>query len=185
MKKRLMVDMDDVMLYQTFPDIISEYLGEKITLDMAKGYYLQELLGDKKTEFFKGFKDINLYENTYPLDNCYEVMKSLNEKYELYICTSYIWRDAEDAGGTNLRYKYEYLMETFPFIKPSQYIFTTNKSIIDFDIRLDDSIHHLSGGEIKLLYTAYHNKNISDTLLQRDGIERADDWLDVKKLLLK
>ena len=185
MKKTIMIDMDDVMTSSdNFISIISDFLGRKVTADMAKDYYLQELLEDKKEEFFKGFKDINLYKNETLEPNCYEVLELLNEKYELYICTSYIWRESVETGGINVRNKYEFLYKALPFINPTQYIFTTNKTIIDFDIRIDDSMKHLAKGETKLLYTAYHNKNITDEELNNKGIIRVNNWSDIKKILI-
>ena len=42
----------------------------------------------------------------------------------------------------------------------------------------------LTGGDIKILYTAYHNKSISDEELKKLGIIRAKDWLDIKRILI-
>ena len=35
-----------------------------------------------------------------------------------------------------------------------------DKSVLNCTIKIDDSIKNLIGAERKLLYTAYHNKNI-------------------------
>ena len=53
------------------------------------------------------------------------------------------------------------------------------------DIKIDDKIENLVNGDIKILFTAYHNKNISDEELKNQGIIRAKDWLDIKKILLE
>ena len=56
--------------------------------------------------------------------------------------------------------------------------------ILKCDIFIDDKIENLTGGDIKILYTAYHNKSISDEELKKLGIIRAKDWLDIKRILI-
>ena len=54
-------------------------------------------------------------------------------------------------------------------------------------MNLDDNVKNLIGPgvERKILFTAYHNKNINDQRLMELGIERAENFNHVKKLLLK
>lgn len=59
----IMVDMDDVLTYGNFSKILEDYLGYKPDYKNLKGYYIQDLLGDKKNDFFSKFKDMNMYEN--------------------------------------------------------------------------------------------------------------------------
>jgi 5'(3')-deoxyribonucleotidase len=73
-----------------------------------------------------------------------------------------------------------------PFIKFSQMIFTSEKHLIDADIRIDDSIKNLYGNsDMKLLFTSYHNTNFKDDELAKEGIKRVDNWIEIEKLLLK
>jgi len=71
------------------------------------------------------------------------------------------------------------------FLTPKNFVFLVDKSVLNCEIRIDDRIDNLDGAKRKLLNTAYHNKDISNGVLQQYGIERAEDWLDVKRLLLK
>lgn len=64
------------------------------------------------------------------------------------------------------------------------FVFVGNKSILKSDVKIDDKIENLVNGEIKILFTAYHNKNISEEELKKVGIIRANDWIDVKEILL-
>lgn len=56
--KTIMVDMDDVITYGDFPKILEEYLGYKPDYDNIKNYYIQDILKDKKDDFFNKFKDM-------------------------------------------------------------------------------------------------------------------------------
>lgn len=112
------------------------------------------------------------------------MLKKLNKKYDIYIVTSYIWEDLTDITSDNLKNKYIYLKEKLPFIPPEKYIFTTNKNIINFDIRIDDKIQNLGNGELKLLFSAWHNKNILQETLNDENIIRVDTWYDIEKILL-
>ena len=38
--------------------------------------------------------------------------------------------------------------------------------------------------EKKLLFSAYHNKNIPDEELKKDGLIRVNNWKEVEKILL-
>lgn len=81
--------------------------------------------------------------------------------------------------------KFEYLKNNLPFISPYQYIFLSNKSVLDMDIKIDDRPDNLDGAKRKILFTAFHNQEISDEELQKENIERANNWLEVKELLSK
>lgn len=53
--KTIMVDMDNVITDSDFFEIIENYLDKKIDFD-GKGFYLQDLLGDKKMIFLISLK---------------------------------------------------------------------------------------------------------------------------------
>ena len=89
--KTIMIDMDDVITDGNFTNFLEEFLGKKINVNDSKVYYRQELIKGKEEEFKKIYQYKNLYENAPLLDGCYEVLKRLNEKYDIYIVTSYIW----------------------------------------------------------------------------------------------
>ena len=73
-----------------------------------------------------------------------------------------------------------------PFIDPKKFIFLSDKELVDADIRIDDSIDKLKGkAELKLLFTAYHNKNISENELKGKKILRVNSWREIEDILLK
>ena len=91
--KKIMVDMDEVITTGNFNKVLEDYLGHEVDDNSINGYYIQDVLGDKKEDFFNYFKSINLYENAELLPDCYNVLKKLSNVYQIYICTDYIWKE--------------------------------------------------------------------------------------------
>ncbi|MBQ3021062.1 MAG: hypothetical protein IJD92_02410 [Bacilli bacterium] len=182
--KKVMIDMDNVLTDTDFFEIIEEYVGEKIDFDNV-GFYLQDVLGDKKEDFFNKFKYMNLYKKSTLLPDCYEVLKKLNEHYEIYICTDYVWKEIKEFAGDNLKNKYEFLYRELDFINPKNFIFACNKSLINCDIKIDDKIENILDAKTKILFTAYHNKKISDKELKDKEIIRVNNWNELGNLLLE
>lgn len=179
-----MVDQDEVISSNGFLCLINKYLGTNYKYEDFREYYMQDIIPNKK-DFFLWFRTQNMYDYCELLPGCFDVLKELNEEYELYIGTSYIFREIVLDSGFILEQKFEYLKSNLPFISPYQYVFLSNKNILQADVKLDDRIENLDGARIKLLFSAYHNLSYSDLDLQSMGIERMNDWYDVKKRLLK
>ena len=118
--------------------------------------------------------------NLFFFDRTVHFSNTLNKKYDVYIVTSYLWRDVIDISGKNLGYKYYYLKEKLPFIDPSKYIFTTNKNLLKFDIKLDDKIGNLEGAETKILFNSWHNNHETYS----DDIIRVNNWKEIGDVLL-
>ena len=182
--KTIMVDMDDVLTNGNFSKILEDYLGYKPDYDNIKNYYIQDILGDKKDDFFSKFKDMDVYENASLLPDCYNVLKELNKHYKIYICTDYIWREIIEYAGNNLKNKYNFLYEKLDFIEPKNYIFTADKSIINCDIKIDDKVNNIEGAPMKLLFTAWHNKELSNEELDKENIIRVNNWKEIGEILL-
>jgi len=185
--RKIMLDMDDVMTNGTFHELLEKYLGHKFDYNLVKGYRIQDALGDKKEDFFKLLAKTNLYDGAELFQDCYDVLKKLSEYYEIHICTDYIWPEIIEAAGDNLKNKYDFLYNELEFLNPRNYIFTADKSIVNCDIRIDDKISNLNveGAEIKLLFTAYHNKDITDEELSKQNIVRVNNWKEIEQILLK
>lgn len=184
MKKRIMVDMDDVITTGGFLHLINEYLKTNYTEDDFESFYMQDIVPNKD-EFFKWFKTYNMYDYCSLTPNVYEVLEKLSKNYEIFIGTSYIIRDIIKDTAFLLPQKYEFLINMFPFINPNNIIFLGNKSVLNCDIKIDDRIDNLDGAKTKILFTAWHNKNISKDELNNKGIKRANNWKEIENFLLK
>lgn len=182
--KTLMVDMDNVITDGVFKEYIEEFYDRKIDLDEIKEYtYVQEATKENTNEFWEYVREKNFYSNAPLLEGCYEVLEKLSKKYDVYILTSYLWNETIDLSGDNLKNKYYYLREMLPFIGPEKYIFSTTKKLMNFDIRIDDRLGNLAGAETKLLFSAWHNREISEEKLKRENVIRVDSWFDVLNVL--
>ena len=71
-----------------------------------------------------------------------------------------------------------------PFISPEKYVFTTNKNLMNFDIRIDDKMDNLNGADIKLLFSAWHNQSLDEKVLRDNNVIRVNDWFDIEKILI-
>lgn len=183
MKKKIMVDMDDVITTGGFLYLVNEYLGTNYTEDDFDNYYFQDKVPDIN-DFNKFILTKNVYDYCSIIDGCYDALKKLNEVYDIYVCTSYIWRDMPNDSGHLLEQKFNFLKDNFDFIRSYRFIFASDKSIFNFDIKIDDRLDNLSNCKTKLLFTAYHNKNISKEELNKLGIVRVDSWKEVEEKLL-
>ncbi len=179
-----MVDMDDVLTYGSFAKILEDYLGYKPDFDNIKNYYIQDILEDKKEDFFSKFKDLDMYEDATLLPDCYEVLKELNKHYKVYICTDYIWREIVEYAGNNLKNKYNFLYHKLDFIEPQNFIFVGDKSVVNCDIKIDDKVNNIEGVKTKLLFTAWHNKDLTDDELKKQNIIRVNNWKEIASILL-
>ena len=182
--KRLMMDMDDVIVKGGLLYLINEYTGKNYVEEDFKDFYMQNIVPNKK-DFFEFFLSRNMYDHCELAPYAYEVLEELNKELKLYIGTSYVFREIIGESGIILKQKYEYLLKTFPFLKPENLVFLVDKSVLNCEIRVDDLIRNLEGAETKILFTAFHNREIENAFLKEQGIERADDLLEVRRIVLK
>lgn len=181
-RKKLAIDMDDVIVTGGFLYLINQFLGTSYTEADFKEFYMQDILPNKE-QFFRWFATQNMYDHCTLTPHADEVLRELNEAYQVRIITSYIFPEIVNQSGHILQQKFDYLREHLPFITPYQYIFTWDKSFIT-DIKIDDKPSNLVNASRKLLFSAYHNHDISESELAKQGIERVENWDEVKVKLL-
>ena len=188
-RKSIMIDMDEVIVVGRFLDYLIDFLGNVDYEELNKQYYRQELIKGREEEFRKIYGYKNLYKDdngnyVEPLPNCVDVIKKLNEKYDIYISTAYIWKKDVFDAATNLKNKFEYLHYWFPFIDTNKFVFMSDKTKVKYDIGIDDRISNLESCSTKLLFSDARNIKITDEELENKGIIRVNNWLDVEKNLL-
>lgn len=184
--KRLLIDMDDVICENGFIRMVNDFLGTNYKAEDANSYFVNDLIPDDKfEEWVKFFEEKNVYDYVNIVKDAPEVIEKLNKFYDIYIITAYIFRDKPEISGNQLKNKFDYLSKKLPFIDPKKFIFLSDKELVDADIRIDDSVDKLKGkAEMKLLFTAYHNKNIADDELKEKKLTRVNSWKEIEKILL-
>ena len=184
--EKLIVDMDDVLCEKGFIRMINEFLGTNYKQEDAKSYFINDLIPkDRLDDWVKWYSSKNTYDYVDIVKDAVEVMEKLNKKYDLYIATAYVFKDAPQVSGKTLNDKYNFLCDKFPFIDPHKFIFISNKDLLDADIRIDDSPKKLMGkARLKLLFTAYHNKNMTEEELKENNFTRVNTWKEIENILL-
>lgn len=187
-RKSIMIDMDEVIVIGRFSEFLVEFL-EEVDFNQLHSQYRQDLIKGREEEFKKIYQYKNLYKNDNgdyiePLPNCVEVMQDLNKKYDVYIATTYIWKENVIDVSTNLKNKFEYIHYWLPFVDTNNFIFITDKTKIKYDIGIDDRITNLENCNKKLLFTEFRNKKLTNEELEEKCVIRVNNWLDVKKELL-
>ncbi len=188
-KKRIMVDMDEVIVKCRFSDFINEFLGG-VDFSKLNGYYRQDLIKGREKEFAKIYQYRSLYKTNEgeflnPLPNCVETLKKLSKYYDIYIVTAYFWIGDVIDAASNLKHKYEYLEHFLDFIGGNNFIFTQYKTNMKFDIGIDDRPQNLMNCDKKLLFTEFRNEKLSKEELEKDNIIRVNNWLEIENILLK
>jgi len=187
-KKKILIDVDDVICDCGFLCLVNKFLNTSYKEDDFTEYYIDDVIGDDeaKQKFYTYFRENNCYDYATILPNAYEVIKKLNNEYDVFICSACVNPFFVDKSDVIFKNKYNWLLKNFPFLDPNKFIFTGAKNIIKADIQIDDRLPNLKGDiSTKLLFTSYHNKGISDEELESNNVKRVNDWLEIEKLLLK
>ena len=188
-RKTIMIDMDEVVTRPRFSEFIDEFLGG-VDFDKLNGYYRQDLIKGREEEYKKVYKTKSLYHKddgsfVEPIEDCVKVIEELNKYYDVYVVTTYVWKEDVVDAAYNLKYKFEYLSHFLPFVDPNRFIFMSEKTKLKFDIGIDDRPSNLLNCDMKLLFTEFRNEKISKEELEEKGIIRVNNWLDIENLLIK
>ena len=109
-----------------------------------------------------------------PILDSIEVVRQLNDKYDLFIVSSAI------QFPNSLQEKLDWLATHFPFINWRQIVFCGSKSIVCGDIMIDDHFKNLDNfnGQT-ILFTQPHN-------FGKDAKRhtRVETWAEIAKMLL-
>ena len=183
-KLKLLLDVDEVVCFSGFLELVNEFLNTNYTIDDFTSYYIDEVAIPKErmNEFNEFISNRNQYENPVFLPGAIEAIKRLSNIYEIYFCSD--CRNPFDLknSGRIFKGKFELLYKTFDqdIIPAKNYILTGVKKIFNVDVQVDDLLHNLNPDiDCKILFPSYHNKDISDdTLLQLGVIRAGNDWKD-------
>lgn len=184
--KKIMIDMDNVICEGGFLKVVNKFLGSDYKIEDIKDYYVQNLIPEtRKKEWLEFWSKNNFYDYSNLTKDAYDVIKKINQKYEVYIASSPIFEDDPVIIGDLIKNKVEYLYKNLPFIKPEQYIFVHNKELLNCEIKIDDNLANLSGNaELNILFPAHHNRDLKKEELENKGITRVSGWKEIESILL-
>lgn len=195
MKKDILVDVDEVIVFSGFVEAVNDFMGTNYVIDDFTEYYIDEVAipKDRMNEFNEFLNNRNLYEYAEILPDAIESIKELNEIYNVYPLTSCVNEANLDGCGRVFMDKYNFLRKNLPFINPKQFIFTGSKGLYKAYAKIDNLLSNFNSEEeieLKILFPSYHNKDITDEELNEKGVIRAGDdwrtgWKNVMKLLKK
>ena len=186
MKKKMLVDLDYVICIPGFLKILNDFCNTNYIEDDFTEYIIDDVIGpeEKIQEFYEYYLLQDGYKDAVFIKDAKEVLEKLSAKYDIYICSACVMFGAERKSAKLFKDKFEYLMRELNFIDPGKIIFTNSKNIFEADVQIDDRVPNLQGNvKKKILFTAYHNKNINDLELRKQNILRANSWIEVEKIL--
>lgn len=193
MKKKILLDIDEVVCFSGFLQVLNRFLDADYHIDQFTTYYLEEevLTEEQKPKFFEYLSTQNLYEVPDFLPGAIKTLERLNEHFDIYVCSSCVNTEDLNNSGKIFKDKYNFLIEYLPFLDPRKYIFTSTKNIFKADIQIDDRIQNLESDiETKILFPSYHNRDITDEELKEKGVIRAgtewrNAWEETEKILME
>ncbi len=187
--KTIWIDVDGTICNNVYYQDFNAELGINLTEETMTKYSIEDNYPCSQQHlqnYYKRLVSHNIYDYAHLLPDAKEVIEKLNEKYKVYLCSSCALSSLKDESGLFFKEKYDFLRKELPFINPKNYIFTGAKTLIPIDIAIDDKAKNLMGEGVKmrLLFTAFHNKNITDSELASNNMLRVNSWKEIEKLLL-
>jgi len=169
-RKVIAIDMDDTLagFLEGLVEVVNRLEGENVKVEDIKSWDMHKYFkcGHKIYNYltYELFRDLRVF------DDAIEVVKSLQESYDVFIVSS------ATSTPKSMLAKVEWLEEWFPFINKKNIVLCGDKSIIKADYMVDDGVHNLETfSGCSILYDAPHNQNENRFL-------RAYDWKDIERI---
>lgn len=175
MRQRIAIDMDEVIADSTSAYIAryNEEFKANLTIGQLNGKKVRDVVPQEHRErvvsypFTPGFfRDLPVIEGSQA------VVQELAQKYEVFIATAAMEFPPCFAD------KFAWLQQHFPFISWANIVFCGDKSIVQADYLIDDSVRHFKDfrGE-GIVFTSPFNHH-------DQGYRRVNSWREVRDLFL-
>lgn len=164
--------MDDVIadLLTSWIEVVNFCENENVKVQDVTSWDIENYFNCGKKVF--EYLSYDLYRNLKPMKGSQDGVRLLQEKYDIYIVT------VSTTHKESIMAKIEWLEEHFPFIKKEKIVLLGDKSIVQGDIMIDDSIRNLESFDgRKILFNSCHNQD-------NDKFERVYGWEEVLKKLM-
>lgn len=176
-RKILLIDMDNTLnkFWTKFEEFHNRLFTPRISIhrEELKDYHIlgnyldlpEEELYSRRQAIFES-RGFWFLQDVY--EDAIEVLKLLNEEYNLYIITS-PWTSALNCYTE----KIQWMGVHFPFIPLEKVIFTRDKWLVQCDYIIDDAPFYLERNDCDVIAMDYeYNRHISVSY-------RADNWKDI------
>lgn len=168
---RIAIDMDDVIADFSEKDLrtFNKLFNKEVTQEeVGYGYVTQKYPEYEDVMVFIR-NNADFFRDMKVMPDAKRVIERLAKKHEIFIVT------AAMHFSNSIHGKIDWLKSNFPFIDKKHYVFCGDKSIINTDYLIDDSLENLSVFSGKgLLFSAHHN-------LDKDYDDiRVNSWLEVE-----
>lgn len=179
-KLTVLVDMDDTI--ESLSDAWIAYLNDRYGTnvrkeDVTEWDFSKAFPTIEKSKVYEALIDEQLWDAVKPLPGAVKYLKKLiDDGNDVYIVTASNL-DSVSAKMNKVLFKY------FPFIKPQNVIITAKKQLVLGDILIDDAPHNMGGQYKGFLFTANHNKSITDDELLKLNSVRVNNWKEVYDLI--
>lgn len=179
-KLTILVDMDDTLenLSEAWVSYLNGRYGTSVAVSDISSWDISQAFPIlSKAEVYGALKETALWEAVKPLPGAVKYLKKLVEDgNEVFIVTA----SHPDTVGVKMN---QVLFRYFPFIPYQNVIISSKKQMIAGDILIDDGVHNLGGKFMGMLFTANHNRSITDDELLALNAVRVDGWKEVYSLI--
>ncbi|MDO4741034.1 MAG: hypothetical protein Q4A66_10235 [Eubacteriales bacterium] len=171
---RILIDMDDTLeqLVVGWIAFLNEKYGTQICPCAVKDWDMCKAFPSlTRSQVYSALDEDALWEHVPPMPGAVETVKRLmDDGHEIFIVTA--------SGYKSLCAKMEkVLFRYFPYLSWEQVIVTSQKTLIDGDLIIDDGPHNLCGRHRrKILFSAAHNLSFDESTV---GAVRAGTWDEV------
>lgn len=176
---KIAVDVDNVLnnLNECTVEWFNELFlpQEPIRLEDITSYNLFECLSyDQAEHYIRLWNERDLWRSLTPPRDAVFAMEELCRDYDVYIVTA--------SQPQTFLWKYEWLLNWFPFIDPDRICCVQDKSLLDVDVIIDDCVEQLKSkvGWTRICFDYPWNRDVHDEVY---GIHRAKDWDDILEIL--
>lgn len=179
-KLTILVDMDDTIenLSEAWVAYLNNRYGTSVSVSDISSWDISQAFPTlSKSEIYGALKETELWGAVKPLPGAVKYLKKLVEDgNEVFIVTA-SHPDTVEAKMNLVLFRY------FPFIPYQNVIISSKKQMISGDILIDDGVHNLGGKYMGMLFTANHNRTVSDNELSELNAVRVNNWKEVYELI--
>lgn len=179
-KLTILVDMDDTIenLSEAWINYLNNRYGTNVRPKDICEWSIEKVFPElSPDDVYSALREEALWETVKPLPGAVKYLKKLIDDGNRVIIVTASHPDTVSVKMNRVLFKY------FPFISYEDVIISSKKQLIQGDFLIDDAPHNMGGSYKGLLFTANHNKNVSDDELVDMNAVRVDNWKEVYELI--